>query len=170
VKTLKNTLRILILLISIIFVIGGCTTKQGDNIGLKEEDMILTDSMTNEEVPIQDALTLVELKSLLETSNSIEIKNTDNQTIGRINTGEKINKAVDDIFKHIAVDDYKYSSDENVIAIINFYPSGSEPIYGLIKEKFMYIEGYYFTSKNNSIQKIIDYFEINTEDEPIAGD
>jgi len=170
VRALKNTLRIIILIISIIFVIGGCARKQDENNSLIEEDIVLTDSITNEEVLTQDALTLVELKNLLETSNSIEIKDTDNQIIGKINTGEKINKAIEDIFKHTAVDDYKFSSDENVIAIINFYPSGSEPIYGLIKEKFIYIEGYYFPSKNNSIQKIVEYFRTNTEEEPIVGD
>jgi len=151
-------------------IIVGCKAREGDNRSQVVDDIVLTDSITNEEMQTQEGLTLVELKDLLETSNSIEVKNTDNQVIGKINTGEKINKVVDDIFKHTAVDDYEYSSGEDVVAIINFYPSGNEPIYGLIKEKFLYIEGYYFTSRNNSISKIIDYFRLNTEEEPIVGD
>lgn len=161
----------LIIIISIILTtIVGCSAKQDNNNSLVEEDINLTDSTIDVEVQNQDILTLLELKNLLETSSTIEVKNIDNQIIGKISTGEKINKVITDIFAHNAIDDYQYSSDENVIAIINFYPSGNEPIYGLVKEKFIYIEGYYFTTKNNSIKKIIEYFEANTEEEPIVFD
>lgn len=165
---MKRTLQSILIIASVILLLIGCTTKDENNM-LTEEDVNLTDSITNEGTSSQDGLTLVELRTLLEASNSIEVKNTDNQIIGKINTGEKINKILEDIFNYTAVDDYEYSSN-NVIATISFYPSGKEPIYGLIKERFIYIEGYYFVSKNSEIQKIVDYFRINTEEEPIVGD
>lgn len=168
-KLIRNPLFILIISV-IVIMVTGCTTKQGDNNLLKEEDISLADSIINEEMQRQDSFTLIELRDLLEKSTSIEVKNLDNQIIGKINTKEKINKVVEDIFSHSTIDNYEHSSDENLVATVSFYPPSSEPIYGLIKDEFIYIEGYYFTSKNKSIQKIVDYFQANTEAEPIVGD
>ncbi|QUH20993.1 hypothetical protein [Alkaliphilus sp. B6464] len=170
-KLIRNHLLVLIIIISVIVIMmTGCTEKQGDNNSLEEEDVGLADSIVNGEMQKRDSFTLTQLRDLLDKSTSIEVKNLDNQIIGKISTGEKINKVVEDIFAHSAIDNYEHSSAENLVATVNFYPASSEPIYGLIKDKFIYIEGYYFTSKNNSIQKIVDYFETNTEEEPIVGD
>ncbi|GEM_PF-3593087 len=170
-KLIRNHLLVLIIIISVIVIMmTGCTGKQGDNNSLKEEDIGLADSIINEGMQKRDSFTLIQLRDLLDKSTSIEVKNLDNQIIGKISTREKINKVVEDIFGHNAINNYEHSSEENLIATVSFYPVSSEPIYGLIKDKFIYIEGYYFTSKNNSIQKIVDYFQANTEEEPIVGD
>lgn len=133
-----------------------------------EEDNNFIDSSVNEEAQAEEPLTLNELKDLLETSKSIEVKDIDNQIIGTLNTGKNINEVISDIFYHNVVEDYEYSSDENVIAIISFHIPSADPIYGLIKEKFIYIEGYYFPAQNNSIKNIVNYFINNNEEEPIV--
>ena len=167
---MKNTFSVLIIIISSVFIMVACTSVEKNQSSILEEDVNLTDSVINEEVESREILTLEELKALLETSSSIEVKDTNNQTLGKISTGAKLNKVISDIFAHKVVKDYEYSSDENLIGIINFYPSDNDAIYGLIKEKFIYIEGHYFISKNNSIKNLIDYIRTNTEGEPIVGD
>ncbi len=167
-KFKKHFLFILIIVIITTLMVMGCTSKQEDNSSVIEENANSQDSIANIEVEAQDPLTLSELKNLLETSTRIEVKNIDNHIIGIVNTGEKINKAISNIFAYDAVDNYEYSPKEDVIAIISFYPLSNEPIYGLVKDKFIYIDGYYFTTKSSSMQDIIDYFQINNEEEPIV--
>lgn len=166
---MKSRYRLFVILVIITIVLvlmSGCTSnKDSDYI---EEDNNLIDSSVNEEAETEEPLTLNELKDLLETSKSIEVKDTDNQVIGTLNTGKNINQVIADIFYHNAVEDYEYSSDENVIAIISFHISSADPIYGLIKENFIYIEGYYFPAQNNSIKNIVNYFINNNEGEPIV--
>lgn len=166
-KSIKNTLIILLIISISLNIVVGCSSKENNN-SLVDEDINLTGSIINEESQEEEGLTLVELKNLLETSANIEVKNIDNQTIGKISTGENINKIITDIFTLDALDSYNYSSNEEVIATISFSFSSNEPIYGLIKDDFIYIEGYYFISKNNNIQKIVSYFQINNEEEPVG--
>src|SRR5690606_11114160 len=124
-------LNILIIIISDIIIIGGCTAKQSNDDSLIDYDTDLSDSLANEKFEKSDVLTVVELKTLLETSGAIEVKNIENQIIGQISTGEKINKVIEDIFSYTVIDNYENSSDEDVVATINFFPNGDQPIYGL---------------------------------------
>ncbi|WP_198006341.1 hypothetical protein [Alkaliphilus oremlandii] len=170
VKTLKKALCILIILASIPFIFAGCTSGREPENSIMDDNTNLTGSLLNKNEKNRDELTLVELKNILESSNMIEVKDINGQIIGKVMEGKKINQIVENIYEFKADTDHQYSSEENVLATINFYPSNHEAIYGLIKEKFIYIEGYYFTSKNSDIKKIIDYFNINTEGEPVVGD
>lgn len=167
-RTIKNTLIILLILSISLNIVVGCSSKENNNHSSIDEDINLTGSIINEEPQEEEGLTLVELKNLLETSSGIEVKNIDNQIIGKISTGENINKIVTDIFALDALDSYNYSPNEEVIATISFLFSSNEPIYGLIKDEFIYIEGFYFVSKNNSVEKIVNYFQINNEEEPVG--
>lgn len=169
-KTLKKTLYILIILLGISFIFVGCTSEREPENSLVDDNTNLTGSLLNETEENKDELTLMDLKTILESSNMIEVKDINGQIVGKIMEGKKINQIVEDIYEFKADTDHQYSSEENVIATINFYPSNYDAIYGLIKEKFIYIEGYYFTSKNSDIKKVIDYFSVNTEREPVVGD
>lgn len=168
VKSIKNTIIISLIISMTLSMSLGCSSEKENNHSLVGEDTSLADSFMNEEMQKEEGLTLVALKNLLETSTSIEVKNIDNQTIGKISTGENINEVVGDIFDYQAMDSYNYSPNEDVIATISFSFASNEPIYGLIKDKFIYIEGYYFVSENNKIQQIINYFKINNEEEPVG--
>lgn len=147
----------------------GCSKKNEASDPGVENDLSVVDTIIDEETK-EEQPSIEDLRELLGKSSIIEVKDIDNQIIGKINSIEKINKAVEDIFLLDITDEYTYTSTGNIVGTINFYIQGSEPIYGLIKDKFVYIEGYYFVSKNNNVEKIVSFFENNTEEEPIVED
>lgn len=166
---MKNILIISTIIIILLFT-KGCTSKQDkDNLSINDNSVI-SDSIFNEEFGKKDKLTLLDLKNLLETSNSIEVKDLENQVIGQIVTGENISKTIEDIFSYNVVDSYEDFSKEDVVATISFHINGDYPVYGLIKEQSIYMEGYYFISNRNSIKGVVKDFEISTKAEPIAID
>lgn len=166
-KLNNRAIIILMVLITVMLIGSACRSIQDeDSIYSKEGDSI--NSSVNEDAELEEILTLNELKNILKTSRSIEAKDINNQTIGILNTGKNINQIITDIFYHNVVEDYEYTSDEELVAIISFYPLSGDPIYALMKERFLYIEGYYFTSETDSIQSIIEYFRTNNEEEPIV--
>lgn len=163
---MKNILITLILVITLFF-IQGCTSRpNGDNPSIDNNSGI-ADFITNGEYEEKNKFTLAELKDLLETSNMIEIKDLENQIIGQIAEDENIAETIENIFSYKAVNDYKDFSKEKVIATINFFPDGDQPVYGLIKEKFIYIEDYCFIAENSGVNKIINYFKNKTNMVPI---
>lgn len=168
-ENFKKTV-IILTIIAILFFANGCTRKQNkDNLSTNDNSKI-SNYMSDEKLVKKDKLTLLDLENLLETSNIVEVKNLENQVIGQIINGENIRNTVESIFSYDILDKYKDYSKEEVIATISFFPSGSYPVHGLIKEKSIYMEGYYFTSNKTNINEIIKYFETNTEAEPIATD
>lgn len=164
---MKNILTVILLTISLFF-ISGCASRQNNGGPSRDENLGIMDFVANEEFRKENKLTLADLRDLLESSNMVEVKNLENQLVGQLVNDENIMGAVEEIFSLRLEDSYKDFARERVIATINFFSHGDYPIYGLIKEKFIYIEGYYFIGRgNNDIEKIIEYFELRTDAEPI---
>lgn len=165
-KILRKIL-LIILFISTLFFVQGCGDKD-NNKNPSQNNSGIVDFVGDEESEEKTNITLMDLKELLDRSDMVEVKNLENQIIGQIVEDKDIDNVIKSIFSYNAVNKYEDFSKEEVVATINFFPYGERPIYGLIKEKFIYIEGYYFIAKDSGVQDIIHYFETNTDKKPIG--
>ena len=147
-----------------IFIISGCGNNNNIN-SLEETDddninEIALDSIANE----KGSTTLEELVTLLLEANAIELKNINNETLGVINDRNKITQFVNRISEYEIKDDYTERTSQNVIGPINIYFNDGTAIYGLMKENYIYIDGYYFLVNRNERNYIVSYFGSNIQE------
>ena len=147
-----------------IFIISGCGNN--NNINSLEEtndeniNEIVLDSIANE----KGSISLEGLLALLLEANAIELKNINNETLGVINDRNKIAQFVNRISEYEIKDDYTERTSQNVIGPINIHFNDGTAIYGLMKENYIYIDGYYFLLNRNERNFIVSYFGSNIQE------
>lgn len=177
VKIMKKKLaQITLVIIAILSLLGCANTnlveenRHIDSGGLTEttdigEDMNI--NIVEANPPLEDKQQLRE--KLLEAV-SIELKDTENSTVGMLQESEKIVKLVDNLFKYRIEEEYTNSQQVQVVGPINFYFSNGEDIYGLMYNQYIYIEGYYFLINRRISQELQNLFKSNIASAPITSE
>lgn len=108
------------------------------------------------------------LKEKLLTAAAIELKNTENQSLGILQEPEKITSFIEGIFTYDIEEEIKVNQQSQVIGPINFYFSDREDIYGLMNNQYIYIEGYYFVINNSIAKELQNVFKGNIVKAPVG--
>ncbi len=162
---IKGLPYILILLL-ILTVFAGC--ERGQTGGLEGGENTQSNSRNEDDSDKYQKLTLEELKEVLMDSVGIELKDTDNQAVGMLKDRELILQFVEALFSYHHQEQYPDDSNENkVMGPLNFYGSQGNEIYGLIKEDYIYIEGYYFLIEEGTLNNIEKLFRANIIKAPV---
>ncbi len=111
-----------------------------------------------------------ELKSKLLEAQAIELKGIEGEPIGALQNRETIINWVEALFNYPIQEAYPEANLEiEVIGPLNFYFSGDEDIYGLVKKDYIYIEGYYFLITNQQLASMENQFKANIMEKPVGG-
>ncbi|WP_459761676.1 hypothetical protein [Alkaliphilus crotonatoxidans] len=162
----KNLLYVATFLFLLIFITGCQGSGKND---LEEENNQDNPPIEMNQENSQKA-TMEELKEILMESVGIELKDTDNQAVGMLQERQDIMSFVDTLFSFPHQEEYPDDTLQNeVIGPLYFYRSQGDDIYGLVKEKYIYIEGYYFLIEENNLKNIEKQFEKNIIKAP-SGD
>lgn len=160
---IKKTCIVLICFISI-FIISSCGNNNNINSLDETNDENINENVLDSIANEKESISLEGLLALLLEANAIELKNINNETLGVINDRNKITQFVNRIFEYEIKDDYTERTSQNVIGPINIYFNDGTAIYGLMKENYMYIDGYYFLVNRNERNYIISYFGNNIQE------
>jgi len=146
----------------------GCNRdKTSDQTVIDKEEKILVQSNQKNH---SEKMNLEDLKEKLLGSVGVELKNTDNQAIGLLKEREEIFNFVEELFQHPQQEKFPNDSKGNtVIGPINFYFSDDEDLYGIVKDSYIYIEGYYFLMSQEDIDDIEKMFRNNIIEAPVSG-
>ena len=164
---------ILILTISSLVLLSllGCNDKtiveknEGSQLGNPKIE--LTETQSNSDVGY-DIEGLME--RLLE-AQTIELKGIEGDPIGALQNREVILNWVENLFNCPIQEAYPESNQEiEVVGPLNFYFTGDEDIYGLVKKDYIYIEGYYFLITNQQLASMQNQFKANVVEKSVSGD
>jgi len=155
---------IIIMCITSIFIISACggneEQKSQDEFGDEDITEYSSDMILND----KGNLTLEELKTTLFESNAIELKSINNDTLGVINDRNSIASLVNRILSYEIVDTYVEEQTQNVIGPINIYFDDGTALYGLVKEGYIYIDGYYFLMSRSERNYVVNYLSNKVKD------
>ncbi|SDK39726.1 PH domain-containing protein [Natronincola ferrireducens] len=160
---------IAILLITLLFLIG-CASDSSP-----EANDFLDTNETDEEInytaiEVNQFTDSQQLKERLIESIAIELKNTENITIGMLQEREQILNLVENLFTYTVKEEYTVTEQTDIVGPINFYFSDGNDIYGLMNNKYIYIEGYYFTIDTKTSQQLQNFFRANIAPAPVPGE
>ncbi len=111
-----------------------------------------------------------ELKSKLLEAQAIELKGIEGEPIGALQNREIIIAWVEALFNYPIQEAYpEVDLEIEVVGPLNFYFSGDEDIYGLVKADYIYIEGYYFLITSQQLASIQNQFKANIMEKPVGG-
>lgn len=119
-------------------------------------------------VEVNQFLESDQLRERLLEATAIELKDTENNTIGMIQEREKIINLVDSFFTYTIKEELETNQSSEIIGPINFYFTNSEDIYGLMNNEFIYLEGYYFVINNRIARELENYFRANIATAPVG--
>lgn len=160
-----------VLLIGVLLLVGllGCN----DKTIVKEEDgqPLPNSTELTETQSVSDVrYDLDTLKERLMGSQAIELKGTEGEPIGALQDRDVILNWVENLFSYPIQDNYPEENTENeVVGPLNFYFSGDEDIYGLVKEDYIHVEGYYFLINKTQLENIKNQFKNNVIQKPVSG-
>jgi hypothetical protein len=110
------------------------------------------------------------LKERLMGAQSIELKDAEGVPIGALQSRDAIIAWVEHLFNYPIQENYSEAITENkVVGPLNFYFSGDEDIYGLVKEDYVHVEGYYFLITRQQLESMKKQFEGNIVKNPVSG-
>ncbi|MBM7614622.1 hypothetical protein [Alkaliphilus hydrothermalis] len=158
----------LIISLTFILLIVGCTRDEiGDQTTIDEDQNMLAPSRQENKL---EKINLEDLEEKLLGSVGIELKNTDNQAIGLLKEREHIVSFIEELFQYPQQEKLPNdSSKDAVIGPINFYFNEEEGIYGIVKNGYIYIEGYYFLMSDRDAAKIENLFSKSIIEAPVSG-
>jgi len=111
------------------------------------------------------------LKERLLEAQAIELKGLEGDPIGALQNRELIINWVENLFNYPIQEAYPESNQEiEVVGPLNFYFTGDEDIYGLVKKDYIYIEGYYFLITNQQLASMQNQFKANVVEKSVSGD
>lgn len=142
-----------------IFSISACGRNNLEPDEVDDED--ISESIFSTE---NSRMSLEEFKLKLLESISIELKNTNNDTIGVINNRNNITVFITRILEYDIEENHTELENQNVIGPINIYFGDGTAIYGLMKDGYIYIDGYYFIINQPEKNFILNYFEKNIQE------
>lgn len=166
-------MRIKVLLITAIIMLSliGCSTERvpdtNDNADTNDTIEDINYSIIVDTNQFSDS---EQLKERLMMAVAIELKNTENQTMGMLQEREKISNLVDSFFTYKIEKELTANQQSQVIGPINFYFSDSEDIYGLMNNNYIYIEGYYFVINTRIAQELQTLFKANIATAPVGAE
>ncbi len=161
--------RIVGMIIVLIFILlmGGCKgNKIIDQTTKDQEQENLTTTNPKRQYK---KITLDQLEEKLMESIGIELKSTENNAIGYLEKREEIIRFVEDLFEYPKQEEFPNDSLANeVVGPLNFYFSNDDDIYGLVKNNYIYIEGYYFLITDSQVKTIETLFKNRMLETPVS--
>lgn len=161
--------------ILVFFTLVGCM--QNKNVNSDNDDVVYESENESEAIDespadVEAIMNKEELEDKLLQAYAIELKDIENRTIGMLKEGELITDFVRQLCAYPVKGTYvDYSEGDNeVVGPINFYFSGEDSIYGLVKENYIYIEGHYFIIDVTDVKNIQDLFKSNVVEGPAVGE
>lgn len=153
---IKKTCLIFLCIFSI-FYISACGSKESSN---PSEDNVNEDSEMAREISLneKESLTIDSLISRLLEARAIELKDINNESLGVISDKDNIVQFISRIAEYEIVDRYIEPQPQNVIGPVNIYFNDGTVIYGLMKEGYIYLDGYYFIMGRNERNYIVSLF------------
>lgn len=164
-------MRIKVLLIAVIMTLSliGCSTDRAPGTNEHTDiDETMEDINYAIIVDTNQFLDSEQLKERLLTAVAIELKNTENQTMGMLQEAEKIASLIDNIYTYDVHKELPSNLQGQVVGPINFYFSDNEDIYGLMNNNYIYIEGYYFIINTRIAQELQNTFKANIATAPVG--
>lgn len=151
----------ILMCILFILVIGACGSNNSSDSLVIEEDH---DEISNNIITDFEIQTLEDFIQRLSESTSIELKNVNNEVVGTISNRSDITQFIDRISEYEIKDDYIEENSQDVIGPLNVYFGDGTAIYGLMKEEYIYIDGYYFLLNRSEKNYIVNHFSRKTRE------
>lgn len=152
-----------------IFMIAGCSRNEEmiDQISGNDHQEVLD---PKDDDNYLEQLTPEELKDILLETVGIELRNTENQAIGLLKERDAILEFIEELFTYPKQEKLPGdSSEDSVVGPIHFYFNNNEDLYGLVKDDFIYLEGYYFLLTGNNGERVVNLFKNNIIKAPDSG-
>ena len=165
---MKKKYFILLLGILVIFSIFGCR----DKFMVEQEDVedhTNPTELTETQSLGDGSYDLEELKERLLEAQTIELKGIEGEPIGALQNREVVLNWVENLFNYPIQENYPENSANEVVGPLNFYFSGEDDIYGIVKKDYINVEGYYFLITNKQLESIQNLFKSNVLEKPISG-
>ncbi|SCX90297.1 hypothetical protein [Alkaliphilus peptidifermentans] len=166
---IKLPLLLVCFLIMALF-ITGCGRGEKFDSSLNDDEAIDLEEAIDVKEDDTRLFSFEELKDKLLEATLIELKDTDNQTIGAISDRDDIIELVETLFGYPWQDKFPEENQAySVIGPINFYFDDKDNIFGLVKENYIYIEGYYFLPNKTQQEALKKVFQQNILHAPVSG-
>ncbi|KAB3538622.1 hypothetical protein F8154_01645 [Alkaliphilus pronyensis] len=148
----------------------GCDSNTEYDSSLEEGEALDFEEVQENIEEINRGYTYEELKERLYEAVLIELKDTENQTIGAVAEREDVIQLVDTIFSYRWQESYpEENQDYFVIGPLNFYFNDGESIFGLAKENYIFIEGFYFLLDRDQKETLKKTFQEKVLHAPVNG-
>ncbi|MCC5912532.1 MAG: hypothetical protein JJT76_19105 [Clostridiaceae bacterium] len=164
----KTTVTMMVIL-AIMLLMMGCSPNEIADAGDEEEiDIEIEGDIDYIDREVSPPVSK-DLREQLLGASSIELKDTQNRTIGMLQDREEIASFINQIFEYDREEEYVVDQQVRVIGPMNFYFADDEAIFGLMNEAYIYVEGNYFLLDNRKAANIKRTFKSDVVTAPAGN-